>query len=267
MLSSRGVLWDVLRPIAAWPMRSPARLLSIVAGVVVAMIIGSQVFGEPSDPVADGDLTEATSTTSPATPGSDSVAATAASGDDVQATTAPGDDVGATSVPPADGGGDDEVATATSAAAEAEPVGGLDDDHDHDGDGWVIPEAGESFAAPPKDAKETTIAATGVKAVRAMARPAKNVSEKTWWKRFSARLTDQAQQDYKGIDPASVPWAKVSKQTGQLLPSEGHSDLVQLVEVETDTGPVTAHVRRDGEGWAVSRISWSADGPAEAASG
>lgn len=262
MLSSKGVLWDVLRPIAAWPMRSPARLFGLVAGVLVAMIIGSQLFGDDGEPVSDGDLTEATSTTSPPTASIGSAEETAVPGVDVQATTAPGDDVNETAVPPVGDGGDDEVATATGAANEPEPLTGIDDE-----DGWVTPEEGESFAVAPKGAKETTIAATGVKAVQAMARPAKDVSEKTWWKRFSARLTDQAQQDYKGIDSASVPWAKVGKQTGQLLPSEGHSDLLQLVEVDTDTGPVTAHVRRNGDGWAVSRISWARDNPAEAASG
>ena len=38
-MSSRGVLWEVIRPVLAWPLRSPLRLGFVCTAVLIALVV------------------------------------------------------------------------------------------------------------------------------------------------------------------------------------------------------------------------------------
>lgn len=233
-MSSRGVLWEVVRPVLAWPLRSPLRLGLVVAALVVALVVVAQVGGR-----GQGDPDQLAGATASPT---------------VQEQ--PGEDLaGSTSHATVSSQGGD--------LAEEEPEVGHDHGHSHDEaleSSVPLDEADPSVLTqePQTDVQQDAVAA-GVAAVQAMTRPGEDddVDEQQWWEDFAATLTAQAQDDYEGIDPQTVPWTEASSE-GVLVPmGEGHEHLVQFVQVDTDRGPVVAHVSRDGQdGWAVARIEW-----------
>lgn len=244
MSTNREVLWEVVRPVLAWPMRSPVRLGLVVACAVVVLMVFTQVSAR----------------TSPGEVSADDAALTT---DDslVSATSSPSPQVVSSPTQTQDRVPAEEMAGATAPAAEQpEDVEGHDHEHSHEsglglGDEWLTEEeAGDAALVTAETVAEEQIVQLGVDAVAAMARPAEDVDEADWWEEFSSHLTSQGRQDYEGVDPRSVPWSSVSG--GALLSAGDHSHLVRMVEVTTDRGPVVAHVAREGEGWAVSRLSW-----------
>lgn len=69
----------------------------------------------------------------------------------------------------------------------------------------------------------------------AYARPRPGVTRDQWWAGVSQWLTPQAQQEYQYVDPATVPWTKLTETPALIAPAEEGS-LVRLVEVTTDAG-------------------------------
>lgn len=229
-MSSRGVLWEVVRPVLAWPMRSPLRLGLVCTAVLIALVVAVQVTGRAGE----------------GQDGTDQVAATAPPG-------TPAPTLGAQL--PADPAGQ------TSDHDETGEEPAHDHGHDHDEaleSSVPLEDADPSVLTqePETEAEQDAVSA-GVAAVRAMTRPGEDVEEQDWWEAFAATLTDQARDDYQGIDPQAVPWTQASTE-GVLVPmDEDHAHLARFVQVDTDRGPVLAHVARDGQdGWAVSRVEW-----------
>lgn len=265
MLKGRNVLWEVARPVLGWPLRSPLRLLMVVAVVCLVGALISQLRSEEA-PQAGTDQDQVTATVAP---GDDEAAQSAPvdeEGDQVAATAVPGDEVGG---PTAD---TDEVEVTEEPTEEAteetveEPSGeavevGEDDGHGHDDDdSWETIEPGDQMPVfDPKGEVEEEIAALAVEAAVAMARPGEDDDTEQWWEEFSGHLTEKARGDYEGVDPQQVPYTEVDTDLGgKMLPRPADTpDMLRLVQVETDTGPVTVWVQREGEGWAVSRISWT----------
>lgn len=260
MSTNREVLWEVVRPVLAWPMRSPVRLGLVVACAVVVLMVFAQVSARTSPGEVSAD--EAALTTGPSLTGPSLVSATSSPSPHQVASSptqtqdrVPAEEVaGATAAPAA------EQAEDVEQPEQAEDVEGHDHEHPHEsglglGDEWLTEEeAGDAALVTAETVADEQIVQLGVDAVAAMARPAEDVDEADWWEEFSSHLTSQGRQDYEGVDPRSVPWSSVSG--GALLSAGDHSHLVRMVEVKTDRGPVVAHVAREGEGWAVSRLSW-----------
>lgn len=142
-----------------------------------------------------------------------------------------------------------------------------DGGHGHDpadADEWVTLDPDDPTPVfDPEGEQEQEIAGVAVAAVAAMARPGEGVDEQDWWEGFAAHLTVQARSDYEGTDPTQVPWVEVDEDLGgKMLPRvEGTPGLLRMVQVSTDTGPVTVYVQLGDEGWAVSQITWD-DPPA-----
>ena len=130
------------------------------------------------------------------------------------------------------------------------------------------PATGKETARPSSRRAATALSAaadTATQFVEAYARPAPGVSENAWWKKVSAFLTDQARQDYEGVDPATVPYSRVTG-PARVLPPEGDEELVWMVQVPTDAGRYTVHLLPAGDerlstNWRVSRLSPPASAP------
>lgn len=94
--------------------------------------------------------------------------------------------------------------------------------------------------------------------MKAFARPPAGTPPQRWWATVKPLLTDQAQLDYDGTDPATVPYTAV---TGPPTPSptpldEGHTALAALVDVPTTAGTYRVALTAHGTGgWRVSRAS------------
>lgn len=268
MLKGRNVLWEVARPLLGWPLRSPLRLIMVIAGVVLAGVVISQLrSSEAPMPTADADQEQVSASAAPG----DEAGHTAdlEDEDDLAAvwTAAPDDE---------EAGHTAELVEGTEAAeetggepvedlVEGEPTGdaenGTDNGHDHGDDAsWEPVEPGDPLPVfDPEGETEEEIAAVAVDAAVAMTRPAEDADPEQWWEEFSPHLTERAAGDYEGTDPQQVPWTEVDTETGgKMLPRPADTpELLRLVQVETDTGPVTVWVQREGDRWAVSRISWT----------
>jgi hypothetical protein len=96
-------------------------------------------------------------------------------------------------------------------------------------------------------------ARTAVAFMTAFARPARG-SAAGWWRTVAPYLTAQAREDYRGVDPASVPFTRVTG-PATVLPPEEESHLVVLLKVPTDAGVYVVHLVPAGAGWAVSRLT------------
>lgn len=240
MSTNREVLWEVVRPVLAWPMRSPVRLGLVAAALVLVLVLVAQISGGTSPQEAAPVPDDAAVTTT------DQAAVTA--GDRPTPLPAAPAPAGPGRVP-----GEQEAATSEQADDHGH-------DHSHEGglgldEGWVPQEeAGDAALVTAETVADEQIVQLGVDTVAAMARPDDDVDEATWWEKFSVHLTEQARNDYEGVDPRNVPWSSAGE--GALLPDTGHAHLVRMVQVQTERGPVVAHVARDGDGWAVSRVSW-----------
>lgn len=88
--------------------------------------------------------------------------------------------------------------------------------------------------------------------MRLFARP--GISARAWWADLKPLLSDQAQRDYYGVDPARVP---VSKVTGDGRLVELDTALVAIVHVPTNAGLYAVTVSRSSQEprWVVERIT------------
>lgn len=237
----------------AWPLRSPLRLGAVALVLVLALVVASRLPGGASsgqaaaeDAAARADAVVVTAPAQPLEP--------------PEPPEPPEDAVDSVQFGvPAGVGAGVGVRVGVGVAAEPAHPGGEDPDAGPvPGEEWVPEEElGDQALATAETGEDEQVVRLGSAAVEAMARPGPDVDPDTWWEEFSSHLTEQGQDDYVGIDPQSVPWAEVGE--GLLLPDTGHAHLVRMVQVQTERGPVVAHVSRQGQGWAVSRVSWDWD--------
>lgn len=94
-----------------------------------------------------------------------------------------------------------------------------------------------SSAAPLPSGQQRQVKEFAVRFMKTFARPGQSTSSSTWWKRVAAMLTDDAVDDYLGIDPALVPFTRVTG-APRVVPSDRDSDAdwLQEVTVPTDAG-------------------------------
>lgn len=235
---SKTVLWEVIAPVARWPMRSPRRLLATTLVLVVGLVLSARLGDSQGSPAAapagsSAPITTGTSTASPAADPTDpSEAATG---------TAPAPSSGSTSSPSSE---DVELS---------------------EEDGWVD----ASSATPSSDPAEAdlvnrlTSRATRIVTDLA-ARPAKAdaAAQKTWYRKVAQHMTLQAAEDYEGIDPRRIPFTKVTGTATVAAADPDQADLVRFVSVPTDAGTVVVHMGRQGPAWAVSRLVFPPEKPA-----
>ena len=90
----------------------------------------------------------------------------------------------------------------------------------------------------------------------AFARPSRG-SPAAWWRRVAPFLTEQAREDYLGVDPATVPFTRVTGPAAPLAP-EDEGPHVLMLRIPTDGGDHVVHLVPDEaarSGWAVSRLT------------
>ena len=131
----------------------------------------------------------------------------------------------------------------SSAAPSAMPTAAVD----YDTGARITPDV-----APTWDASARSAAVTSAQAVvAAFARH--DLDPTSWWAGLSPLLSAQAQLDYSGVDPASVPAHEVTG-VGQIV--EATSAAVARVTVPTDAGTYTVILSRTGEArpWLAEQI-------------
>jgi hypothetical protein len=114
--------------------------------------------------------------------------------------------------------------TATSPAASTAPA-------------TPAPDTELPSSAPLPASEQRQVERFAARFMSAFARPSAKVNPSTWWKRVAAMLTDDAVDDYLGVDPSLVPFTRVTG-AAHLVPSDRDSDAawVQEVTVPTDAG-------------------------------
>lgn len=150
--------------------------------------------------------------------------------------TLPGPVVPATSPP----------APATSAAVPAPPGA--------EPDGTTVAPA--ATAAPrnkPEAATFKAAASTATAFMKAFARPGGAVDEAAWWNAVRSFMTDQAATDYEGVDPAQVPFSRVTGAPA-VIPTDAPAALLTAVRVPTDAGDYVVELTSTEQGLKVSRV-------------
>lgn len=138
---------------------------------------------------------------------------------------------------------------ASPAAAEPEdtdvPPGTLDYD---------TGQALEPVGAEPVWDADARSAATGSAVAVVTAFCHSDLSPADWWAALAPTLSEQAQIDYRYVDPANVPAATV---TGAAVLADDTSPVVAVVDVPTDLGTFTVILTRAGDGapWLAERIT------------
>ncbi|WP_347350357.1 hypothetical protein [Intrasporangium sp.] len=123
------------------------------------------------------------------------------------------------------------------------------------------PLAPPTIAARPGSTAARAAVERATRFVRAYARPTQATPAAAWWAAVTPHLSPQAVEDYRGTDPATVPWDRVTG-PGRLVPLGNGTEAVLAVAVPTDAGPVTVHlVPGPARGWVVTRAVLP-DGPA-----
>jgi hypothetical protein len=129
----------------------------------------------------------------------------------------------------------------------------------HDGEGSPI---AAQAPAVPRDQRQarsfTSYARVAQNFARAYARPRPEVSGQRWWEKVAQLLSARVVDDYRGTDPASVPFTRVHG-SAVVLPSDVPTDLLVRVRVRTDSGPYVVELETDENGIHVTRFA--AEGP------
>lgn len=122
--------------------------------------------------------------------------------------------------------------------------------------GAVEEDTGATIGAHPVPSWDRASRAAALRAatrvMRAFARP--RVPEARWWADLAPLLSTQAQLDYAGTDPASVP---ASRLTGRARVAQVPSVRVVRVQVPTNAGTYTVTLsRRDAaSAWLAERLA------------
>lgn len=149
----------------------------------------------------------------------------------------------AVTAPPSLGSVPASSALSSSATPSAMPTAAVD----YDTGETITPDV-----APTWDAAARSAAVTSAQVVvAAFARH--DLDPTSWWAGLSPLLSAQAQLDYSGVDPASVPAHEVTG-VGQIV--EATSAAVARVTVPTDAGTYTVILSRTGEArpWLAEQI-------------
>lgn len=96
-------------------------------------------------------------------------------------------------------------------------------------------------SAPLPASEQRQVENFATRFMSAFARPSAKVNPSTWWKRVAAMLTDEAVDDYLGVDPSLVPFTRVTG-AAHLVPSDRDSDAAWLQEVTVPTDAGTYRV-------------------------
>jgi len=94
---------------------------------------------------------------------------------------------------------------------------------------------------------------TATASLEAFARPATPGERRTWWQRVSTYLAPRVVEDYRGTDPRSVPFSKVTG-AAQLVVTEAPANLLTVVRVPTDAGWYVVELETDQTGTRVTAI-------------
>lgn len=87
----------------------------------------------------------------------------------------------------------------------------------------------------------------------AFARPTGAVDDAAWWAKVSAFMTAQAAADYEGIDPAQVPFTRLTG-PAVVVPTDAPADLLTAVRVPTDVGDYVVELTTTEAGLQISRV-------------
>lgn len=122
---------------------------------------------------------------------------------------------------------------ATSTTAAAAPAETASQPATEQATGQVTASASIDLPA----AEQQQVADFAVTFMEAFARPPAGASSRSWWDRVAAMLTEDAIEDYVGIDPTLVPYQAVTG-PGVLVALEGGEEAywLQAVDVPTDAG-------------------------------
>lgn len=90
----------------------------------------------------------------------------------------------------------------------------------------------------------------------AFARPAAGTDPRAWWAKVAPLMTPQGRLDYQGVDPARVPYTRLTG-PGMIQPQAVEPDhhLQTLVRVPTDAGDHVVALQHREQGWFVTRIT------------
>lgn len=89
--------------------------------------------------------------------------------------------------------------------------------------------------------------------MEAFARPAGDVDEAAWWDPVRSFMTAQAATDYEGIDPAQVPFSRVTGSPA-VIATDAPTALLTAVLVPTDAGDYIVELTSTEQGLKVSRV-------------